>query len=259
MLRPKREYGPRKANGQTQERTILARLSASGPKSNGRGPHTHERLDMPASRQSSLLRFLSTRIFVSFYKWGYRATIRMGVWWEPLLQEVSPGPGERILEVSAEGCSAIETLAHSYPAVHFFAVKPAKPNESELESLSNLELLRGDQYCIDCRAASFDKVICSLALHPLPRDKKLALLKEMRRVLRHGGTLYLADFDQPMRRTEIHALRGTGYLFGPETAKPHIDGTWLDLIKQAGFVGVRRVSAYTETVGRIAIVRARRA
>lgn len=214
---------------------------------------------MPVSRQSSFLRLLSTRIFMLLYKWGYRATIRMDAWWEPLLQEASPGPGERILEVSAEGCGACETLAHLYPAVHFFAVKLANPNESGLESLSNLELLRGDQYCIDCRAALFDKVICSLALHPLPRDKKLALLKEMRRVLRHGGALYLADFDQPMRPTEIHALRGTGYLFGPETAKPHIDGTWIHLIKQAGFVGVRRVTAYSERVGRIAIVRARRA
>lgn len=62
----------------------------------------------------------------------------------------------------------------------FSSSQPAKPNESELESLSNLELLRGDQYSIDCRAASFDKVICSLALHPLSPDKKLALLKEMR-------------------------------------------------------------------------------
>src|SRR5205807_7591340 len=108
-------------------------------------------------------------------------------------------------------------------SVHFFAVRPTRPNENELKSLSNLELLRGDQYCIDCRAASFDKVICSLALHPLRQDKKLALLKEMRRVLRHGGALYLADFDKPLRPTEIHALRGTGYLFGPDTAKSHTD------------------------------------
>ena len=192
------------------------------------------------------------------YKWGYRVTIRMGGWWEPLLEEAAPGPGERILEVSAEGCSACETLARSYPAVHFFAVRPTRPNENELKSLSNLELLRGDQYCIDCRAASFVKVICSLALHPLRQDKKLALLKEMRRVLRHGGALYLADFDKPLRPTEIHALRGTGYLFGPDTAKSHTDGAWLDLIKKAGFVGVRRVTTYSERVGRVAIVRARR-
>lgn len=222
-------------------------------------PVTHERSDMSITRQSSLIRSLATRLYMFVYRWGYRLTIRMGGWWEPLLQEAAPGSGERILEVSVEGCSACVALAREYPGVHFFALQPAKRNEGELENLSNLELLRGDQYCIDYRAASFDKVICSLALHPLRQDKKLALLKEMRRVLRHGGALYLADFDKQLRPIEIHALRGTGYLFGPETAKPHADGTWLNLIKQAGFVGVRRVMTYSELVGRVAIVRARRA
>lgn len=149
-------------------------------------------------------------------------------------------------------------LARQYPAVHFSAMHPAGSDQSAREPLSNLELLNGNQCCIDCRAASFDKVICSLALHPLPQNKKLALLKEMRRVLRHGGTLHLADFDQPLRPLEIHALRGTGYLFGAGTARSHHDGTWLNLIKQAGFVGVRRVETFSEIVGRVAIVRARR-
>jgi ubiquinone/menaquinone biosynthesis C-methylase UbiE len=163
-----------------------------------------------------------------------------------------------VLEVSAEGCSLCEVLARQYPAVHFSAVQPAGSNKSVRGPLSNLELLHGDQYCIDCRAASFDKVILSLALHPLRQSDKVALLKEMRRVLRHGGTLHIADFDQPLHRREIHALRGTGYLFGSETAKPHLDGSWLNLIKQTGFDGVRRVNTVSEIVGRIAIIRARR-
>lgn len=205
------------------------------------------------------MRSLCQRPSIFVYKWSYRLTIRMGGWWEPLLEEAAPDSGERILEVSAESCSACVALARAYPAVHFSAVQPAKLDDREIERLRNFELLRGDQYCIDCRAASFDKVICSLALHPLPQDKKLFLLKEMRRVLRHGGALYLADFDQPLRPMEVHVLRGAGYLFGPETAKPHADGTWLNLIKQAGFVGVRRVTTYSEIGGRVAIVRARRA
>jgi ubiquinone/menaquinone biosynthesis C-methylase UbiE len=183
----------------------------------------------------------------------------MGTWWEPLLQEALPGPGERILDVSAEHCAAIEMIAHSYPATNFFALQSAKPTRSYAEKSGNLELLLGDQFGVDCRAGSFDKVICSLALHPLSGEKKLALLKEIKRVLRHGGTLYVADFDRPLGRGEIYALRGTGYLFGLDSAKTHADGTWINLFKQAGFVGVRRVATYSEKVGRIAIVRARRA
>jgi ubiquinone/menaquinone biosynthesis C-methylase UbiE len=125
--------------------------------------------------------------------------------------------------------------------------------------LSNLEFLQGNQHGIDCRAVAFDKVICSLALHPLLPSDKLALLKEMKRILRHGGMLYLADFDQPSRPGEMRVLRGTGHMFGSETAKHHLDGTWLELIKQAGFVSVRRATTYSEIGCRIAVVRARRA
>ena len=138
-------------------------------------------------------------------------------------------------------------------------MRPAEPNGIAIETLSNLERLQGNQFGIDCHAGSFDKVICSLALHPLPGDKKLALLKEIKRVLRHGGTLYVAEFGQPLRPGEIYALRGTGYLFGFDSAQTHADGTWVNFIKQAGFVGIRRVATYSERVGRIAIVRARRA
>lgn len=208
---------------------------------------------MPITRRS-----LRARLFMSMLKWAYRLTIRAGNWWEPLIQEAALRSGERVLEVSADGCSLCEALAHQYPEVHFFAVQPAGLNHGVREPLSNIELLHGDQYNIDCRAASFDKVICLLALHPLPQDRKLSVLKEMRRVLRHGGTLHVVDFDQPLYSREIHALRGTGYLFGPETAKSHRDGNWLNLIKRAGFDGVRRVNTFSEIVGRIAIVRARR-
>jgi len=215
---------------------------------------------MSIARRSSFMRSVSRRLYLLVFKWAYRMTIRMGGWWELLLQEASPTSGERILEVSVEGSRACATLARAYPAVHFFALQqPEVSNKGEPESLSNLEFLRGDQYGIDCRALSFDKVICSLALHPLSQSDKLALLKEMRRVLRHGGVLYLADFDQPSRPMEMHVLRGTGHMFGSETASRHLDGTWLELIRQAGFVGVRRVTISSEIGGRVAIVRARRA
>ncbi|NGX94874.1 MAG: methyltransferase domain-containing protein [Bradyrhizobiaceae bacterium] len=213
---------------------------------------------MPITRPSSHMSSVRVRLLTFVCKWGYRLTIRARTWCEPLIQESALRSGERVLEVSAEGCSLCEVLARQYPAVHFSAVQPAGSSKSVRGPLSNLELLHGDQYCIDCRAASFDKVILSLALHPLRQSDKVALLKEMRRVLRHGGTLHIADFDQPLHRREIHALRGTGYLFGSETAKPHLDGSWLNLIKQTGFDGVRRVNTVSEIVGRIAIIRARR-
>ena len=78
-------------------------------------------------------------------------------------------------------------------------------------------------------------------------------------MLRHGGTIHLAELDEPQTPRESAILRGASLLFGPATAKPHMDGTWFKLIEQAGFVGVRRVTTYAEIGARVALVRARRA
>lgn len=81
----------------------------------------------------------------------------------------------------------------------------------------------------------------------------------MRRVLRHGGTLFIADFDKPLHRREMGVLRGAGYLYSPDTVAAHIDRTWAHLIEKAGFVGLKRVSTCSESIARVTIIRARRA
>lgn len=213
---------------------------------------------MPTNSRSSFARSMFGHLYRLVFQSAYRLTIRMGDWWEPLLQEASPASGERILEVSVQGCRAYAKLARAYPTVSFFSLLRVGSKKTKLKSPSNLEFLQGNQYCIDYRASSFDKAICSLALHPLSQNEKLAFLREVRRVLRHGGMLYLADFDQPLRSQEMHVLRGTAHMLGPETARRHLDGTWLELIRQAGFTGVRRMTTASVIGGRIAIVRARR-
>jgi hypothetical protein len=42
------------------------------------------------------------------------------------------------------------------------------------------------------------------------------------------------------------------------TAQAHWDGTWVKMLRQLGFSGVRRVASYSTILGRVALVRARR-
>jgi ubiquinone/menaquinone biosynthesis C-methylase UbiE len=46
---------------------------------------------------------------------------------------------------------------------------------------------------------SFDVVVSSLMMHHLPNELRLKAAREMRRVLRPGGTLLLSDFTIPKR------------------------------------------------------------
>lgn len=201
---------------------------------------------------------LYLRLFQMTLGAGYRSAFKTGPWRDDLIEAVAPRPGERILEVSAEGFSSCAELARRYPTAHFTAAHPKATASSAFVTLSNLEHLPCCEGRIQASGASFDKVVCALALHTLPPHEKVALLKEMRRVLRSGGTLHVADFDVPSTPRKGTALRATSHLFGPDSAKAHLDGTWLNLIEQAGFARVHRVKTCSEILGQVAIVRARR-
>jgi SAM-dependent methyltransferase len=204
----------------------------------------------------------ATRLYLRLFQMtlgaGYRSAFKTGAWRDELIEAVAPRAGERILEVSAEGFSSCAELARRYPTAHFTAAHPKATASSAFVTLSNLEHLPCCEGRIQASGASFDKVVCALALHTLHPHEKVALLKEMRRVLRSGGTLHLADFDAPSTPRKGTALRATSHLFGPDSAKAHLDGTWLNLIEQAGFARVHRVKTCSEILGQVAIVRARR-
>ena len=181
-----------------------------------------------------------------------------------LLSSLAPQAGERILGLSAEGARSWLTLARQFPDAHFVALESderalvAAKEKIKIQKIANLEVLRLINYRIDSEAASFDKVVSLLVLHSLHPADKHALLKEILRVLRRGGTLHIGDFDTPQIAREQGGLKLSRYLFGATTAQAHLDGTWVKMLRQAGFAGVRRLASYSTILGRVALVRARR-
>lgn len=201
------------------------------------------------------------RSYQDFYGRNYSRGMRNGLWRAELLQAAAPRAGERVLEVSAKGFSVSSQLGEKYTSVDVYATQPdcAYARKSEPMSPGNAEYVDCQNYQIKAQALFFDKIVCSFALHPLSPGDKLTLLTDMRRVLRHGGTLHLAELDKPEMPQEMTVLQATSYYFGAESAQPHLDGSWIAFIKQAGFVGVRMSKGFSEAGARVALIRARRA
>lgn len=84
--------------------------------------------------------------------------------------------------------------------------------------------------------ASFDVVLASLMLHHLPPTAKAAGLSEVRRVLRPGGRLVVADLDRPANR--LWWLLFWPLLLMPMTAS-NLRGEIPDFLRRAGFAAVR--------------------
>jgi len=79
---------------------------------------------------------------------------------------------------------------------------------------------------------SVDVVISSLMFHHLPQDIKRSTLKEVKRILKRGGTFLLCDFSKPSVRSRFLTVAFWKYV-EPEII-PQLHGQLLDLAEEEG-------------------------
>jgi ubiquinone/menaquinone biosynthesis C-methylase UbiE len=104
-----------------------------------------------------------------------------------------------------------------------------------------------------------DAVTMSLLLHHLGPDAKRSALADVRRVLRPGGWLHVADWGRPrgaLPRAGFAALR---LLDGLEGTRDHAAGRLNDLIAQAGFEHTQTWRRLPTVWGTLELISARRA
>ena len=101
----------------------------------------------------------------------------------------------------------------------------------------------------------FDRVFSSLMFHHLAADEKSATLREIRRVLKAGGSLHLLDF---VREHGSHSgTAGNGQLVHRRGAvADRIEGRMTLLMDEAGLADAREVSRRKFFFGPIAYYRA---
>ncbi len=218
-----------------------------------------------ACRAADRLRDVRFQFFRLLYGVFHSVMVRDSSWQEPLLASISPDPRCRILSFGQGSVAIARTIALRFPDAEIVG---ADPHPSVIEtarrwlvrnSIPNLMIMdvpAGKR--LPLNAGSFDKVVLVLAFHYRMPEEKLMVAREMRRVLRHGGTLHVAACDKPSFAGEDAVLRITRYLSGPAAADSHLDGTWTEFLTKAGFVGIRRQSSQSVRVARISVVRARK-
>jgi ubiquinone/menaquinone biosynthesis C-methylase UbiE len=115
-----------------------------------------------------------------------------------------------------------------------------------------VELDRGFADQLAYPDASFDRVLSSLMFHHLQADQRVPSLREVRRVLRPGGTLHLMDFGG-----DSHHLHGLGRLSRRSAVlKDNWDGGVVALMGEVGFVDAAEIGHLTKRIGRLTYYRA---
>lgn len=121
-------------------------------------------------------------------------------------------PGDRVLDLACGPANQLLQVARLNPQVHFAGLD-ASPSmllcaQHTLEQahIHNVELVQGDMTRLAHQGdASLDGVICTMSLHHLPDTAALATtLREIRRVLKPQGRVYLVDFGRLKLRSTQH-------------------------------------------------------
>lgn len=100
---------------------------------------------------------------------------------------------------------------------------------------ATVELLRGLADAIPLEDASVDCAVSTLVFHHLALDTKVRALAEIRRILRPGGRLIIADYGRPKDLVQRIAFLYVQLLDGFENTRQHAAGGLPGLIANAGF------------------------
>jgi ubiquinone/menaquinone biosynthesis C-methylase UbiE len=97
--------------------------------------------------------------------------------------------------------------------------------------LANCRFEPGTADALGFPDSAFDVVVSSLMLHHLPGESRLKAVREMRRVLRPGGRLLVAEFTIPEKGAWHHLASLTGHAGGMQHRVSPLE----PLVARAGF------------------------
>lgn len=158
---------------------------------------------------------------------------------ERLIAAAGVQPGQRVLDVACGTGYFARMLARAVGSSGVVVGIDASPEMISFAShkaarLGNCSFQVGTAESLDFSAEQFDVVVSSLAMHHLPDDLQVVALDEMRRVLRRGGSLLVADAQMPRRGLPrlVTIITCHGHM---ARVTPHLE----QLVKQAGFGELR--------------------
>lgn len=176
----------------------------------------------------------------------------------PLIEQAAIESGCRVLDIGCGTGSLTVLIKKLYPLAEVVGLDPdpkalsIAKRKAERAGLS-VEFDRGFGDRLAYADASFDRVFSSFMFHHLTRDEKSATLREVRRVLKPGGSLHLLDFGPPrsaFARAVGHLLHRVGHL------QDNVEGRITSFMGEAGLVHPEEVAHRGTFVGNVAYYRA---
>jgi ubiquinone/menaquinone biosynthesis C-methylase UbiE len=165
-------------------------------------------------------------------------TMREQRWRPALVRAVLDGGPAVVADVGAgTGTLSLQLAPHTHVIAidgdpEALAIARAKPGADRVD------WRQGTADALPLDDASVDRVVVSLVLHHLSDPAKNAALAEMRRVLKPGGRLHVADWGRPRGLVPTVGFRVLQVIDGVENTRALGEGRLPDLLRAAGFTDI---------------------
>lgn len=144
--------------------------------------------------------------------------------WQLIAQSAVP-PGATVLDIGVGTGNLLLKVKRAVPDATVvgldsdaasLAVAAAKASRLVAE----VQLDHGDAAHLTYPDATFDRVLSAFLLHHLPLDQQLRMLREVRRVLKPGGSLHLLDFTPGGKADVANTTPAQSVTLRPDTRWP---------------------------------------
>lgn len=196
-----------------------------------------------------------------FYDPIVRVTTREKAFKGALLLQVAPRPRDQVLDLGCGTATLSIALARSYPLATVTGLDAdtralAIARDKTRQAGVAVDFERGDSSRMPFSNASFDRVVSSLFFHHLTRGEKLATLAEVRRVLKPGGELHVADWGRPSNALMRALFFTVQILDGFGTTRDSVVGALPDLLRITRYDRVEDTAKFDTPLGTMRLFRA---
>ena len=208
---------------------------------------------VPAASRRAFTRLYDPVLALTMRERTFRGRLQ-----EQVLAEL-PGSGARVVDVGCGTGTFAISLAAALPGAEVTAID----GDAEVLALAEakpgatrVSWSKGLATSLPLPDAGTDAVIMSLLLHHLAPAAKRAALGEVRRVLRPGGRLHIADWGRPhdpLMRAAFFVLQLAD---GFEGTRDHAAGRLPELVGEAGFADVTRTDRLRTAWGSLELLAA---